>query len=97
SFYLWGNYNLNKGFTNGELFEARLKSVTPNVDLTYEYGELFTLTPNYSFTYSQTDYKNYFIDNSSNFTHTIGLEATSYYPENWIFGNDVGYTYNSNI
>ncbi|MFA7445782.1 MAG: outer membrane beta-barrel protein [Flavobacteriaceae bacterium] len=95
--YMWGNYNLNKGFTNAELFQAQAKSISPSLDLTYEYGEIVSITPSYSFSYSQTDYTNYFIDSSSNFTHTIGMETTSYYPENWTFGNDVGYTYNSNI
>lgn len=97
SFNMWNSHNLNKGFTNGELFEARSTNLSPGVDLTYEYGELFTLTPNYNFNYSQTHYKNYFISSSSNFTHRFGVEATSYYPENWTFGNDFGYTYNSNI
>lgn len=97
SFNLWGTYNLNKGFTNEQLFEAQQKLISPNVDLTYEYGEILAITPNYSFTYNQTDYKNYFIDSSSNFRHTIGMEVSSYYPENWTFGNDFGYTYNSNI
>jgi hypothetical protein len=97
SLNMWNTYNLNKGFTNGELFEARSTYIGPGVELSYDYGEVFSLAPNYSFTYSQTDYKNYFISSSSNFTHRVGLEATSYFPENWTFGNDFGYTYNSNI
>lgn len=97
SFNMWNTYNLNKGYTNAQLFEARSFNFSPGVDLSYEYGEILSINPNYSFTYNQTDYKNYFINSSSNFRHTIGMEATSYYPENWTFGNDFGYTYNSNI
>lgn len=29
--------------------------------------------------------------------HRINLQTTSYWPENLIFGNDFGYTYNSSI
>ena len=25
------------------------------------------------------------------------MQTTSYWPKNWVFGNDFGYTYNSNI
>jgi hypothetical protein len=27
----------------------------------------------------------------------LGLQTTSYWPKNWVFGNDFNYTYNSNI
>lgn len=94
---MWNNYNFNKGFTNAELFEANQLSLSPRVELRYEYGELFTLYPSYRFTYNQTQYENYQIDRTSNFLHRLGLEATSYFPENWTFGNDFGYNYNSNI
>jgi hypothetical protein len=29
--------------------------------------------------------------------HRINIQTTNYWPKNWIFGNDFGYTYNSNI
>lgn len=94
---MWNSYNFNKGFTNSELFETNRYSLSPRINLTYEYGELLTVYPSYTFTYNQTNYKNYMIDKSSNFFHRIALEATTYYPKNWIFGNDFGYNYNSNI
>jgi len=94
---MWNNYNFNKGFTNSELFEANQLSLSPRIELSYEYGEYLTLYPSYRFTYNQTSYENYRIDQSSNFFHRAGLEATTYFPENWVFGNDIGYNYNSNI
>lgn len=94
---VWSNFNINKGFTNAELFEANQTSVTPNLELKYEVGELLTIYPSYRFTYNQTDYKNYQISRTTNVFHRIGLETTTYYPQNWVFGNDFGYTYNSNM
>jgi hypothetical protein len=29
--------------------------------------------------------------------HRINVQTTNYWPKNWVFGNDFGYTYNSNI
>ncbi len=90
-------YNFNKGYTNAELFKANRLSFSPRIRLSYEYGEYLTIYPNYRFSYNQTEYKNYRIKKSSNFVHNFGIETTTYYPENWIFGNDFGYNYNSNI
>lgn len=94
---MWNNYNFNKGFTNAELFQANQLSLSPRIEFSYEYGDLLTVYPSYRFTYNQTSYENYRIEKSSNFFHRAGLEATSYFPENWVFGNDFGYNYNSNI
>ena len=71
--------------------------MTPSIHLSYDYGELLTLAPSYKFTYNETKYENYRIDAISNVLHTINLQTTSYWPQNWVWGNDFGYTYNSNI
>lgn len=92
-----GRYNYNKGFVDAKPYEAYGKTLNSGARFTYEYGELLKFTPNYRFSYNQTDYENYQTNSSSQVVHNAGLEATSYYPENWIFGNDIGYTYNSRI
>ena len=63
----------------------------------YEYGELLTVNPSYTFTYNDIKYSNYIVDSASNVLHTFNIQTTSYWPKNWVFGNDFGYTYNSNI
>jgi hypothetical protein len=96
-FGIRANYGLSKGFTNGEPFEARNTTLVPRTNFTYQYGELLTIEPSYSFTYNKTNYENYIIDKADNFLHTLKLQTTSYWPKNWVFGNDFGYNYNSNI
>ena len=93
------NFNLsgNKGFTNGELFDANSFRVTPRFSFNYDYGEVISLNPTYNFTVAETTYKNYVIDRASNVTHRLNLQATTYWPKNFVVGNDFGYTYNSNI
>lgn len=92
-----GNYSFDKGFTNAVLYSAKSVRVTPSIYLSYDYGELLTLAPSYKFTYNETKYENYLIEANSNVLHSINLQTTNYWPENWVFGNDFGYTYNSNI
>ncbi|QYJ68492.1 outer membrane beta-barrel protein [Flavobacterium litorale] len=92
-----GNLSLNKGFTNGELFKANDISISPRVNFTWEYGDILTVNPSYNFRYNQTNYTNYTINSASNTTHELSLRTTSYWPKHFVFGNDFGYNYNSNL
>lgn len=93
----YGNFDLDKGFTNGEPYEAKRLRITPRVNFTWDYGELLTINPSYSFSYNETNYTNYIIDAASYTTHRFNLETTSRWPNHFVFGNDFGYTYNSNL
>lgn len=96
-FGLFANYNLDKGFTNVQLFEAKTLGFSPILRLNYDYGELLSIKPSYHFNYNTTTYDNSFLKSTSNRFHNIKIETTSKWPKNWIFGNDFGYSYNSNI
>ncbi|WP_194140981.1 outer membrane beta-barrel protein [Flavobacterium hungaricum] len=91
------NYNLDKGFTNGELYEAKTFRLNPTLAFAYDYGDLLSIRPSYNFAYNDTRYSNTFLSSTSNTTHNCNIEMTSFWPKNWVFGNDFGYTYNSNI
>nr|WP_294922344.1 outer membrane beta-barrel protein [uncultured Flavobacterium sp.] len=92
-----GGYFFDKGFTNAVLYNAKSTSITPKVYLSYDYGEVLTVAPSYNLSYNQSKYENYSRDATSNVVHRINVQATTYWPGNLIFGNDFGYTYNSNI
>lgn len=94
---LSGGYNIDKGFLNGQLYDTKSIRLTPRANITYEYGELLTINPSYSFTYNESSYSNYAVNSASNFVHNFGLQTTTYWPKHVVFGNDFGYTYNSNI
>jgi hypothetical protein len=87
----------DKGFTNGILYDAKSWRLSPKASFTYEYGELLTINPSYSMNYNKTQYTNYVVSTTSNVLHNFKIETTNYWPKNWVFGNDFGYTYNSNI
>lgn len=95
-FGLNSSYAFDKGFTDGVIYTAKSVAVTPKVNLTYEYGDLLIVSPTYSLSYNDTRYEGAGKP-SSNVIHRINLQTTTYWPENLIFGNDFGYTYNSNI
>ncbi len=91
------NMGLSKGFANGEMYDAKSLRLTPRASFSYDYGELLTISPSYNLTYSDTKYTNYSVSGATNVLHRFNIQVTNYWPKNWVFGNDFGYTYNSNI
>lgn len=90
-----GSYNRDLGFTNNVLYSAKTLSLTPNVNLNYDLGEVLTLNPSYSYTLTDSKYTNYARGSANNFTHRAGLIVTNYWPKHFVMGNDFTYTYNS--
>ncbi len=97
SFGINGGYDRNKGFTNGQLYDAKSLRITPQTSFTYDYGKPLSVNPSYSLTSYSTRYENYVVDRLSNVRHRANLILTSYWPKHVVFGNDFTYTYNSNI
>jgi len=91
------NYSGSKGFLNNVMFDSKTIGITPRINFTYQYGDLLTINPSYNFTYNETNYNNYQINSASNFVHRLNLQTTSYWPKHIVFGNDFGYTYNSQL
>ncbi|OYQ44412.1 hypothetical protein CHU92_02430 [Flavobacterium cyanobacteriorum] len=94
---LSSGYAYAKGFTNGVIFKAREVSLSPKIGFRYNYGDLLSLNPSYKFEYSEQNYTNYTLGRASNVVHGLSLETTSYWPKHVVIGNDINYTYNSNI
>ncbi|MCG9791600.1 outer membrane beta-barrel protein [Flavobacterium algicola] len=89
------NHDFEKGFTDSVLYGAKSIGITPKAYVNYDYGQLFTIAPSYNFSYNETNYDIDALKSRSNIVHRLNLQTTSYWPVNWIWGNDFGYTYNS--
>lgn len=94
---LRGNYRKEVGFTNGEKYNSKTYSLRPSVRLSYSVDELFDIDLDYSPDYNSTTY-DIEKDRSENFTnHRVGLEATTRWPEDLIFGNDISFNHFGNV
>ncbi len=91
------SHGKEKQFVNGVLNDAKSISITPRIYGSWDYGELLTIAPSYSVEYNKSKYNNLQLGNSENFKHSIMLQTTTYWPENFTWGNDFSYTYNTNI
>ena len=97
NFSLSGNFSRNVGFTNGTLFNSERFSLSPGVRMTYAIQEVFEVNPSYSLTYNDTRYSINENRNEDFINHRVGFEATTFWPKNVIFGNDISYNYNGNV
>lgn len=87
--------NLFKGKTNGVLYSAVSKSITPTIKLNWDYNKIINISPSYTYAYNLVNYKDYSLEESNNFTHKLNMQITTYWPKNLVLGTDVGYQYNS--
>ena len=94
---LTGNYDRNVGFTNGVLFNSDRFTLSPGVQFTFAIQELFEFNPSYTLNYNNTQYAINTNRNQEFINHRLGFEATTYWPKNVIFGNDINYNYNGNV
>lgn len=91
------NHQKSLGFTDGLLYSSRGVQWSPGVYFNWDYGDYLTVMPSYNYTVYTTSYDNYVVDQATNFQHSFNFQVTSYWPENFVFGNDFGYSYNSRI
>ena len=90
-------YDLSKGFTDNQLYENNKLSIAPRVYGSWDYGTVLSIAPSYELTYTDNKFTNYALDATSFVVHKVNLQTTTYWPKNVTWGNDFGYTYNSNI
>jgi hypothetical protein len=90
-------YSNNVGFTNAVLYNAERISLSPSIRLTYAIEEVLDINPNYQLNYTSTTYDINTNRDAEVIDHRVGLEATTYWPKNVIFGNDISYNYFGNV
>ncbi len=91
------NYNKNLGFSNGQNFRSEAYSVSPSVDFNYEIEDLVSIEPYIGLTYNFTGYNLQQNLNEEFVNYDFGLNATTYWPKNLVFGNDISFTKLGNV
>src|SRR5690606_35157409 len=91
------NFGRQVGYTNGSRLEAKSTSISPRVGLLFNFRELVELEPEYSIGIHGTKYNLDNVENIDYLTHNLSIKVTTYWPENLIWGNDLSYSYNSNV
>lgn len=93
------NFSKNIGFTNGERLETKRFSISPRVTTSFNFRELIEVEPGYRISFNNTNYNLDIpgLDDIKFISHNIELKTTTYWPKNFIWGNDINYNYNGNV
>lgn len=90
-FGLYGNYNRQIGFSNGIRYNADRFGISPSIRLGYNYDDKVEINPRYEVNYNLSKYDISNRREEEYVNHTIALEATSYWPKNVVYGNDISF------
>lgn len=91
------NFGKQVGYSNGSRLEAKRLAFSPRVGLLFNFRELLEIEPEYALGINATRYNLDNVENIDYLTHSIGMKLTTYWPENLVWGNDLTYSYNSNV
>ncbi|MFP5437112.1 MAG: outer membrane beta-barrel protein [Bacteroidia bacterium] len=94
---LGGNYSYSLGYNNGNIYTAKQLSLTPGLTGGYDLGELLNIRATYGYSLNNAKYTNYSRGAQDNFRHNASLNVTNYWPKHVVMGNDISYSYNSQL
>lgn len=92
-----GGYNHNVGFINAVKYNSDQFTLSPGVQFTYAIDEVLEINPGYGLNYNDISYDINRNRDQNYINHTVSLEATSYWPKNIVFGNDISYNKYGNV
>jgi hypothetical protein len=91
------SYRRNLGFSNEQLFTSNIYSISPSLNLTYEIEDLLEITPEFGLSYNLTNYSLLQNLDEEFINYDLGLNTTTYWPENLTWGNDISFISLGNV
>lgn len=91
------NYRKNVGFSNGVQFDSENVTIEPRVRFTYAIDDVIELNPNIGIEYNNSNYSISTLNDQEFINQSAGLEVTTYWPKNVVFGNDISYNKFGNV
>ena len=91
------SYSRQQAYRNSRLYTAYNSSITPNIRLTWNWSDYVTISPSYNLRFSNSNYKNYTIDQQSNTVHNFSLRTITTWPKNLTWTNEFSYNNNSRM
>ncbi|MFD2696559.1 outer membrane beta-barrel protein [Mesonia sediminis] len=94
---LSGAYSRDVGFSNAVEFVTKDSRLSPSIKLDVDFTDILQLTPYYELNLRNAKYSLPTRNNERFVNHEIGVEVTSFWPKNLIFGNDIAYQRLGNV
>lgn len=86
------NYSKDIGYSNDVKYNAKNFSINPRVSLEYDVSDVINVESSYTVGFNNTKYSLNSQRDQNYANHDVRLQVTSYWPKNFIFGNDITYS-----
>ncbi|MDN3593650.1 outer membrane beta-barrel protein [Zunongwangia endophytica] len=93
----YGTLLRNVNFINNEIYNSNTTALNPTLNLTYTLGDFLELRPGYTVRFNNTDFDINAIQDYEFTRHELRLRATTNWPKNLEWQNDLRYFNNPNV
>ena len=94
---LGSNFNNRINFNNAVKYTSKVKSLSPSVNVEYEWRNVMTIRPEYRLSFTNSAYDLQALKDEEFVFHSVGLNTATFLPENLEWRNKLSYSYNPNI
>ncbi len=94
---LFGNFNRNINFNNSVQYASETRSLTPNVNISFTWKNLFEIRPRYNLSFSTTKFGIDAFDDQEFVNHNLRINTGFFAIKHIEWRNDMLYNYNPNV
>lgn len=94
---LSGNFSKSTNFNNDVQYASKNNSITPNIELTFNWKEIMEFRPNYRLSLNRTKFDLDDFEDENFVNHALGINTATFLPKKFEWRNDISFNYNSNI
>lgn len=94
---VYATFNRNVNFNNDVQYASKTRSLSPNVNVTFTWKDLFEIRPRYSLSFSKTQFGIDSFDDQDFLSHNLNIGTAVFVPKSVEWRNDIQYSYNPNV
>ncbi|SFW64501.1 outer membrane beta-barrel protein [Cellulophaga fucicola] len=92
-----GSVSKSINFNNNVKYSATNTSLSPSLELTFNWKDIMEITPRYSVSFTENKFDLDQFSNQDFKYQTLGIRTSTFVPKKLEWRNDVNYTYNPNV
>lgn len=94
---MYSNFGRNINFNNEVQYASKTRSITPRVNFTYTWKDLFELRPSYNVSFSQTEFGIDLFEDQEFISHNVQFNTALFAIKHWEWRNNINYNFNPNV
>jgi hypothetical protein len=93
----YANFNRNVNFNNDVQYASKTRSLSPSINVSFTWRELFEVRPRYSLSFSKTQFGIDAFEDQDFLSHNLTIGTALFVPKKVEWRNDIRYNYNPNV